>query len=75
MKKTFILLTAALITGSIAAQDLEQRRHELSIHAGAGLSTLQYDLSEGKHKSGIGTQAGLGYTLFLSPNWGLTTGA
>ncbi len=75
MKKIFTLLTAILLTATLAAQDLDQPRHEFSIYAGGGLSTLQYDLNAGKHTNGFGGQGGLGYTFFFSPNWGLTTGA
>ena len=75
MKKTNILLLAAVMTGSIAAQDLNQRRHEIGIHAGGGLSTLQYGLNAGKRENGFGGQAGLAYTFFFSPRWGLGTGA
>jgi outer membrane protein OmpA-like peptidoglycan-associated protein len=75
MKKISLLLAAALLTSSLTAQDLDQCRHEISINGGVGLSSLQYDPSTGKHKIGFGGQAGLGYTFFFSPHWGLRTGA
>jgi len=75
MKKIYILLIAAIITSSAFAQDLRQRRNELSISAAGGLSSLQYDLSVGEHKIGFGGQAGVGYSFFFSPYWSLGTGA
>ena len=76
MKKQIIKIAIGLLlAGNITAQDLDQRRSEISIYAAAGLSTLQYDLNAGKHKNGFGGQAGLGYTFFFSPRWGFVTGA
>lgn len=75
MNRVFFLLTAVIITmGSAMAQNLQQRRNELSISAAGGISSLQYDLSAGKHNMGFGGQAGLGYSFFFSPYWGLGTG-
>lgn len=82
MKKIFkylaiicVLLTGAIITtGSLTAQVFNHPRHELSVYAGSGLSTLQYDLSTGRHKNGFGGQFGAGYNCFFSPKWGLGTG-
>jgi len=51
-----------------------QTAHEFSIYAGGGISTVKYSVTEGKHKLGLGGHAGLGYTFFFSPNWGLGTG-
>jgi len=52
-----------------------QPRHETGISAAGGLSTLQYDLSAGKRNTGLGGQAGVSYTFFFFPNWGVGTGA
>ena len=75
MKKILTLFVAvSLITVSASAQDLKQRRNEISIFGAGGLSSLQYNLSEGEHKVGFGGQAGLGYSFFFSPYWSLGTG-
>lgn len=71
MKKTIITTAiAALSALTVSAQTC----HEFFVSAGGGLSTLLYDLSEGDTKLGFGGTAGLGYTFFFSPNWGLGTG-
>ena len=75
MKRIIILLTAAIITaGSLTAQVFDHPRHELSVFAGGGLSSLQYKLTDGKHVVGFGGQFGAGYTYFFSSEWGLGTG-
>lgn len=75
MKRIIILLAAALIaTGSITAQVFKRQKHELSVHAGGGLSTLQYDMSTGKHNNGVGFHIGGGYTYLFMPDWGFRTG-
>jgi len=51
-----------------------QSRHEFSVNAGGGLSTLSLKLSDGKSTSGFGIEAGLGYHFFLSPKWSIGTG-
>ncbi|MDR0231547.1 MAG: OmpA family protein [Dysgonamonadaceae bacterium] len=75
MKKILKIAIGLLLAGSVSAQDLDQPRNEIGISAAGGLSTLQYDLSAGKHKNGFGGQAGVSYTFFFSPNWGIGTGA
>lgn len=75
MKRITLLLAATIITaGSVSAQVFKRQRHELSLHAGGGFSTLQYDLQTGKHANGIGLNAGGGYTYFLLPRLGVRTG-
>jgi hypothetical protein len=75
MKKISLLLAAAIIaTGSLSAQVFKRQKHELSVHAGVGMSTLQYDLQAGKQKNGIGFQIGGGYAFFFMPNVALRTG-
>jgi outer membrane protein OmpA-like peptidoglycan-associated protein len=51
-----------------------QLKHEFSIYAGGGLSTLLYDLSTGKQNLGFGGLAGVGYTLFFNDYVGIGTG-
>ena len=75
MKRIPLLLAAGFIISVLHAQDFDQRSHEISIYTGSGLSSLQYSLSTGKHNSGFGGQAGLGYTIFFSPNCGFGLGA
>jgi len=75
MKRIAILLAVAIIaTGSLSAQVFKRQQHELSFHAGGGLSTLLYDLQTGKHSNGAGVQIGAGYTYFFLPDWGFRTG-
>jgi hypothetical protein len=69
------LLAIAVITiSSVSAQVLKWQRHELSVHAGVGLSTLQYDLQTGQQKNGIGFQLGGGYAYYFLRNVALRTG-
>jgi len=51
-----------------------QSKHELSVYGGGGLSTLNYKVTIGEQKSGLGGQIGLGYHFFFSPKWGIGTG-
>jgi len=77
MKRLSLLLAVAIITvGSITAQQniFGYRRHELSVFAGGGLSTLQYDPATGARKNGVGFMAGGGYTYFFTPAAGFGTG-
>jgi len=75
MKRIFLLLAVAIITtGSLSAQVFKRQKHELSVHAGAGLSTLQYELQTGKHSNGIGFQVGGGYAFYFLPSVALRTG-
>ncbi|MDR2918984.1 MAG: PorT family protein [Tannerella sp.] len=73
MKKIIwiILLLAVIQTG----KSQQATRHELSFWGGGGLSSIQYSLSIGEHKPGYGGLAGMGYTFFFHPNWGVMTGA
>jgi len=57
----------------VARKDLDQTRHEVSIYGGGGISSLQYKLSTGKHNIGFGTQFGVSYAYFFTPNWSLGT--
>jgi len=51
-----------------------QHRHEFSINAGGGMSTLEFKPEIGKYKVGYGGEAGLGYHFFFIPNLGIGTG-
>jgi len=68
MKKIFIL--NLLLLCSIHAQDL----HEFSLHIGGGLSTLRYNPTLGEQSNNFDKQFGFGYSFFLTPWFGFTTG-
>jgi outer membrane protein OmpA-like peptidoglycan-associated protein len=75
MKKT-IIYTLMVTAGLLSCSALQaQYKHEFSLYGGGGLSTLKYDITTGEQKNGLGGTAGLGYTFFFSPKWGLETGA
>ena len=68
-----ILLIGLLpLTGAMSLN--AQTKHEFSIYAGGGLSTLNYSVTAGEQKAGFGGLFGVGYTYFFTPNWGLNTG-
>jgi hypothetical protein len=48
--------------------------HELSIGTAGGVSSLNSRLASGKTVAGFGGALGVGYTYFLSKNWGLSSG-
>ena len=50
-------------------------KHEFSVWAAGGLSTLKYKPTIGSQKNGLGGQVGLGYTYFITPQWGVNSGA
>ena len=54
-----------------------QTRHELSIYGGGGLSSLNYKLHNINNDAITyrpGGMAGIGYTFYFSPRWGISTG-
>lgn len=48
--------------------------HELSVWAAGGVSTLNYRTASGKTGNGFGGAFGIGYTYFLSKDWGVSSG-
>ena len=72
MKKLTMMIAVVGLMLSTALY--AQTAHEFSIYAGGGISTLKYSVTTGEQKMGLGGHAGLGYTFFFSPNWGLGTG-
>jgi hypothetical protein len=62
-----VALLAALSAGA-------QYRHQFSIHAGGGLSTLNYETLAGNTTWGFGGALGADYTLFFGDTWGIATG-
>jgi hypothetical protein len=51
-----------------------QERNEISVSAGAGYSTLMYNLNNGKNEPGYGGTVGIGYTFFFNDFFGIGTG-
>ena len=75
MKKISLLFFFAIITTyGVSAQVFKRQKHELSFHAGGGLSTLQYDLLAGQHKNGMGFQLGGGYAYCFDRVWAVRSG-
>lgn len=72
-KKVFVAALCLLATGIQA-----QLKHEVSVYGGGGLSALDYKLhniNRDEVQLRPGGMAGIGYTLFLTEQWGITTGA
>ncbi len=74
MKHILISTLFVVFLATAQAQEINPR-HEFSINAGAGVSSLQYKPNNATQIIGYGGKAGLGYTLFFCKNWGLSTGA
>jgi len=80
-KRLSILLAAAIITNfsataqTTSGQNTVSNNNEFTLHAGGGLSSLQYKLNTGKYSPGFGGQAGFGYIFFFSSSLGFVTGA
>ncbi|MCL2098650.1 MAG: PorT family protein [Bacteroidales bacterium] len=71
MKQKVITL---ILVSCICCPLLGQHRHEFSINAGGGLSTLNFKPTTGKFSNGFGGEAGLGYHFLFSPKWSIGTG-
>lgn len=52
----------------------EQEKHEISVYAASGLSTLQYNPNGGTRDNRIGGSIGVGYGFFFNDYWGIITG-
>lgn len=78
MNKTFsIYILTFIVTAffsTLVAQD-NTPKHEFSLWGSGGLSTLKYSPKIGNQKNGLGGQVGLGYTFFITPQWGVSSGA
>jgi len=59
---------------AISMQLSAQATHEFSAHAGVGLSSLSYQLSQGKRSGGFGGDFGFGYTYFINREQAVETG-
>jgi len=77
-KITVIGLVFLFGTGSLFAQKKQkkapEKRHEIMLYGGGGLSSLQYSVSMGKQAFGFGGQIGFGYNFFFIRKLGLGTG-
>jgi hypothetical protein len=49
--------------------------HEIAVWIAGGLSSLNYRPHIGKANTGTGVIFGVGYTHYLTKNWGISTGA
>jgi len=72
MKK--LIFSTLIILLGFSSTVFSQYRHEFSIGAGGGLSSISYSPSIGESKSGFGGHLALGYHYFFSPNLGVLTG-
>ncbi|MDR3235407.1 MAG: hypothetical protein LBT48_01600 [Prevotellaceae bacterium] len=71
--KIGILLIAAQVAATLS---VAQTRHQFSIDAAGGLSTLSYHKpAAGENGTGFGGSFGVGYTFFFSENFGVHIGA
>jgi outer membrane protein OmpA-like peptidoglycan-associated protein len=74
------MMTAALLCLAIAAplganaQNKVLPKQEFTINGFGGLSTLKYSIDGMDVSKGFAGGAGLGYNLYFSDHWGLTTG-
>lgn len=74
MIKRYISLAVAGLITCTAAFSQEQPKHEVSVWAGGGLSTLKVDTKVGDNKNGMGGSFGIGYSYFLSDQWSIGSG-
>lgn len=69
--KLYVAIFLFVNATMIFAQD---NRHEVSVYAGGGLSTLSYEPVLGEKTNGAGGNVGIGYTYFFAENFGINTG-
>ena len=76
MKQSFIKITAVAILSLLVSKGIfaECGKHEFSVHAGGGLSALNYNVTFGEQRLGLGGHFGLGYHFFFSQHWAIGTG-
>ena len=79
IRKIVVVSLAFLLgIGSLFAQKKQkkivEKRHEIMLCGGGGLSSLQYHVNTGKQSMGLGGQIGFGYNFFFIPKLGLGTG-
>jgi outer membrane protein OmpA-like peptidoglycan-associated protein len=80
MKKNQMLLSAGMfclamvVSLGATAQNKVLPKSEFTINGFGGLSTLKYSIDGMDVSKGFAGGGGLGYNLFFSDHWGLTTG-
>jgi len=76
MKRSLIKITAIAILSLTVSKGFatECGKHEFSVHAGGGLSGLNYNVTFGEQRLGLGGHFGLGYHFFFSQHWAIGTG-
>ena len=72
MKK--LTITIVTLFAAISMQLSAQAVHEFSAHAGVGLSSLSYQLSQGNRSGGFGGDFGVGYTFLQVKERAVETG-
>lgn len=75
-KIKYCLLIASVLLMSSQMINGQETVHELTISIGGGMSTLKNKTTEHVRdkKNPLGVNAGIGYTYYLSSNWGIQTG-
>ena len=71
---TKLAVCLMLVVPVIGYTSAQAQQHEVSAQAGFGLSTLNYDVANGSSKGRVGFNVGVGYTYFLSEQWGVSAG-
>ncbi|MCL2412640.1 MAG: OmpA family protein [Bacteroidales bacterium] len=76
MKRSFITIAITAILSMLVSKGVsaECSKHEFSVHAGGGLSSLNYNVTFGEQNLRLGGHFGLGYHFFFLPNWAIGTG-
>ena len=76
MNRILLIVVCFLLLNDVYAQSGKQSSsaHEFFVGGGFGLSSLQYKIKEGNHKSRLGGNACIGYSYKVSPEFGLSTG-
>lgn len=72
--KTKIIIISIFVLSALPGK-AQFVHHEFSLYGAGGISEMQYDTKIGDRKTGFGGNAGIGYTFFFTPNWGIGTGA
>jgi len=71
MKRILLLVACFAFVNDVDAQ---RNQHIFFVGGGFGLSSLQYQIKDGNHQSGLGGKASIGYSFMVSPQMGLSTG-
>lgn len=68
------LILALSFIVCLSSMGQNQKKHELTVIAGGGLSSLKIETDLGKDKKKTGGVFGIGYTYFITENIGLSSG-